>query len=559
MFAKTKKICTSRKNFNNSINLSPKDPYAYYYLGLLKKSTENIQESNINLLKAIDLGIKNSDIFYRVGENYYDLEDYKKSIVYLDRYIDLGLSSNFTLHAKERLARCYDYLKKYDESIKIFEEILDLNIDLNTKKRIFLSLSNVHMNKNEKDFDADYSIALKYAKETLKIDDNNIAALNNMGIIKLYNRNHEESLNYFKKAYTIDSSSAMTLKNLSNAYDHLGLYEHNVKTIYEYQSLRPEDISLHSNLAMSLLSLGNFKEGWKYYEHRWDNKLADGSVRHAPNFVKPRWEPSLGFNRILVWGEQGIGDQIIFGNMLTDFSKKFKKTYLAIDPKLIQLFSESFSNIEVYSLFDETSTDFFDYHIPLCSIGQYCRNSYEDFLPLRTYYKINEDLNYPTSKNLKCALSWKSVNGNKSDFKSTSLEALKPILQLKNIDFYSIQYSDAEDEIKDLKEKYDIQIKTIEGLDPFKDIYGLMKFIKTCDFTLTTSSTNAHLSGALNIPTYLLLAQAYGKFWYWDNYFEEKNVWYPSVRRFIQKEYKNWDHPIEDLYNFLIRKYNLKI
>lgn len=548
----------AEKFFLDSINLNSKDPNTYQYLGLIKKKTGSYEDSNAYLLKAIDLGKKNSELLYQIGENFYILKNYKKAIDYLYKSIDLGLNFNFLIHAKERIARSYDYLKQYDESIKVFEEILAHNPDTSIKSRIFMSLSNVHMNKNEKDFDADYSKSKYYAMETLKITKDDIPALNNLGIIELYSRNHDKSLNYFKKAYALNPLSPVTLKNLSNAYDHIGLYEENLKTIYEYQNVRPEDSSLNSNLATTLLSLGQFKKGWIYYENRWDQERADGTIRHAPNFEKPRWEPNLGFNRILVWGEQGIGDQILFGNMLMEFSKKFEKTYLAIDPKLIKLFSESFNHIDVYSLFDETSTDFFDYHIPLCSIGRYCRNSYKDFFPLKTHYKIKDEKNYPKNKNLKCALSWKSVNGNKSDFKSTTLEALKPILNLKNIDFYSIQYAGSEDEIKYVKDKYDIKINIVEGIDPFNNIYGLMKFLQTCDFTISTSSTNAHLSGALNIPTYLLLAKAYGKFWYWDNYYEGKNVWYPSVRRFIQKNYKDWDHPIEDLYQFLVSQYDLK-
>jgi len=62
----------------------------------------------------------------------------------------------------------------------------------------------------------------------------------------------------------------------------------------------------------------------------------------------------------------------------------------------------------------------------------------------------------------------------------------------------------------------------------------------------------------LGIPTYLLLPQAYGKIWYWDNVYNGKNVWYPSVKNFIQKEYKNWSHPINELLQFLIKEYKIK-
>ncbi len=555
--AKQEKLEDSKLNFLKSLKLNPIDFDALARLGIINKKQKKYDEAISFFLKSLKLKSENPEVFYQIGDTFYLNESYTNAIEYLNKTISLTDDQLIQLNAKERLARSYDNLGRYDESINLFKEILTLNLSIDTKERILFSLSNVYINSNEKDFDADYSLGKYYAQETLKINKNNITALNNMGITSLYMRNHDEALEFFKKAHDIEPNNPLTLKNLSSAYDHLGFYSKNLEVIEKYKKLKTDDNSLDTNYAMSLLHVGRFKEGWKYYENRWNEKHADGSVRVMPNFTKPLWNPSLGYNRVLIWGEQGIGDQILHGTMLQDFIISFKKVYLAVDPKLIEIYSNSFPNISVYSLFDETSTDFFDYHIPLCSIGNYTRQSYQDFFPLKKYYQVkNKNYNSKTKK-LKCALSWKSVNGQKSDYKSTSLESLKDILELNNIDFYSIQYSEANEEIKYMRDEHGIIINTIDDLDLYNDIYGLMQFIQSCDFTITTSSSSAHLSGALNIPTYLLLAKAYGKFWYWDNNYEGKNVWYPSITRFVQKEYKNWSHPIDDLLNFILKKYNL--
>ena len=559
-------ICLMKQNkfdeaekFNEKlINLYPSNPDSHKKMGLIKIHQNKYLDSIPFFLKAQELG-KDETIKYYLGETFYNLEDYDKAISFFNEYLAESKNKKLIFNTKERLARSHDQKKDYQKSIQLFKELENEDLSTKDKVRILASLSNVYIHMNEKDFDADYSMGQYYAQEVLKIDQNNIIALNNMGITNLYMRNHEESLQYFKKAYDIDPTYSATLKNLSNAYDHIGYYDENIKTIEEFKKIKPDDSSLDTNFAMSLLSVGRFKEGWKFYDNRWNETRPDGSQKIMPNFNKPRWNPDLGFEKILIWGEQGIGDQMIHGSMLEDFSKKFKKTYLSIDPKLVKLFSESFPNIMTYSLFDETTTDFFDYHIPLGSIGQYTRHTYLDFFPLKNYYKVSNDRSYSQGKKLKCALSWKSIKGSKSDFKSTSLESLKSILEIRNIDFYSIQYSDSEKEIKDLKDKYNLTIHTIKDLDLFNDIYGLMQFIRSCDFTITTSSTSAHLSGALNIPTYLLLPKAYGKFWYWDNNYEGKNVWYPSIKRFIQEEYKNWTHPIDNLLTFLTDTYDLGI
>ena len=102
--------------------------------------------------------------------------------------------------------------------------------------------------------------------------------------------------------------------------------------------------------------------------------------------------------------------------------------------------------------------------------------------------------------------------GFKANDKSASLESLKKILKIQQIEFFNIQYTDVDQEVLDFQEKYNIQIKAPPNLDTQNDIYGLMKFIDTCDFVISISNTNAHLSGAIGKPTFILLNNSVGKF-----------------------------------------------
>ena len=106
-----------------------------------------------------------------------------------------------------------------------------------------------------------------------------------------------------------------------------------------------------------------------------------------------------------------------------------------------------------------------------------------------------------------------------------------------------------------MNKKLKNKIKIPNNLDIFNDIYGLLKFIDSCDFIFSTSNTNAHLSAALGKPTYLLLPKGYGKIWYWENDFNEKNLWYPSIKKFYQKNQGDWSDPIsllkEEIENYI--------
>ena len=88
----------------------------------------------------------------------------------------------------------------------------------------------------------------------------------------------------------------------------------------------------------------------------------------------------------------------------------------------------------------------------------------------------------------------------------------------------------------------DIVINLPKNLDTFNEIYKLMQFIDTCDFIISVSNSNVHLSAIMGKPIYLLLPKDIGRLWYWENVIDGKNIWYPSskIEKFIQEEYNDW-------------------
>ena len=122
------------------------------------------------------------------------------------------------------------------------------------------------------------------------------------------------------------------------------------------------------------------------------------------------------------------------------------------------------------------------------------------------------------SKNkLKCGISWISKNKEIGSNKSLTLEALKPILSNPNIYFIDLQYNDTSKERENFYKDNDIKINKIEEIDNFKDIDGITSLIDICDFIITISNSNAHISGALGKKTFLLLPKGKGSLWYWTS------------------------------------------
>jgi ADP-heptose:LPS heptosyltransferase len=74
----------------------------------------------------------------------------------------------------------------------------------------------------------------------------------------------------------------------------------------------------------------------------------------------------------------------------------------------------------------------------------------------------------------------------------------------------------------------------------------MISLIDICDFVITVSNSNAHLSGALGKETFLLLPKGKGKLWYWTSE-KQKSIWYPSIEVIEQDIPGNWDRAVTEL------------
>jgi ADP-heptose:LPS heptosyltransferase len=78
----------------------------------------------------------------------------------------------------------------------------------------------------------------------------------------------------------------------------------------------------------------------------------------------------------------------------------------------------------------------------------------------------------------------------------------------------------------------------------FADLDGLAALQAACDLVITTSTVNAHLAGALGLPSWVLLPKRIGTLWYW---FKDRNdsPWYPSLELIRQSHDGDWTGAIE--------------
>ena len=115
-------------------------------------------------------------------------------------------------------------------------------------------------------------------------------------------------------------------------------------------TLETETAMMRLARSTIMLAAGAVGEGWDAYEARMDPLYPE-----APYFLvedRPQWTPGdlLTGRRLLVFGEQGLGDEVLFANLLPDVIAALGDEALltlALEPRLIPLFRASFPRATV--------------------------------------------------------------------------------------------------------------------------------------------------------------------------------------------------------------------
>ena len=437
---------------------------------------------------------------------------------------------------------------EFNEAIAIYQKILAVNpLHFDALKL----LGTVYAQTNK------FELALSFIDYALKIKPNNIGLLNNRGNILKELQRTDEALDSYNKAIEIRPdyaeawfSRAVTLENLKQYDEALTSYK---KAI----TLEPGYTEAIFNRGVMQLHNLQFTDGWVGYEARWHTKEFNSKPLLTS---KSQWHGGKGEQRLFIWAEQGIGDQILYGSILNELQNFPNNKIISVDKKLIPVFQRSFSSYQFIDKTELLSEDLYDEQIPIGSLGQFFRKELGDFKNTAYPYLIDDPIKTqriksspPFSNQKTCGISWRSANQKLGKDKSVSLEDLLPILSMNDMQFVNLQYGDTAEEIAVLSEKHQQSLYSVPEIDIFNDIDGVLSIISACDLIITTSNSTAHLAGALGKETLLLTPYSVGKFWYWHD-IDGVSLWYPSVRVFPQTTQGEWADPINAIKTYLEKR-----
>ena len=522
----------------NKHNQSINDAIKFFQQGDLKSSKEIA--SNI-----IKIDASNIDGNFLFGIILNEEKEFTRALQYFD----------LVIKKKPNDPEVWNYraislfnINRIEDSIVNFEKALDLGII--HRERVLKNIILAIFQKNKNKSNADYSKIIKYSKEVLNFNNQDAQVLINLGLAYIYQMELDKAIRTLKDAIKINPNLKNAYTNIGLAYKYMNNFE--MSEVYYKKSLNLGDQDeVRIYLGEAQLSQSKFAEGWKNYTY-YAFKLKNNFFSNA---TIPLWNPNLGYGDILIWGQYGLGEQILYSSILPDVIKKFKKVSFMVEKRLVEIMSRTYNQIEILEYKNDIDFSSFDYHLPITSLGLYFRKSLNDFKNHHQILKV-ENQQFISRKNLRCAISWKSTNPEFGILKSldfNSFVAVIKMLKSMNVEIYNIQYTDENEDIDRIKSEYNIDIISPENINVKNDIDSLAKFINDCDFVISISNTNAHLSAAINKKTYLLLSKGVGTLWYWENELDGKNFWYPSISKLQQKNSGDWSHVINQL-NFQIQR-----
>jgi Flp pilus assembly protein TadD len=333
--------------------------------------------------------------------------------------------------------------------------------------------------------------------------------------------------------------------NLPEAYNALGLILQKQNRLDEalecYRratALRLEFLPAVINESLVLLLMGRYDEAWPKYE--WRRRLP---MLHRNQRAQPQWQgEDIAEKTILLHSEQGFGDTIQFLRYVPLVAERARHVVLEIPRPLVRMAASlPVANITIVP--NNRPPPAADVHVPMLNLPRIFGTRVASIPGRVPYLMPRRPLverwaqRLGADRRFKVGLAWAGNpehKGNRS--RSLTLGRLAPLLALGDIGWYGIQVGRPAEEIKRLPQGTLIDLSP--QLTDFAETAGA---ILNLDLVIAVDTAVVHLAGALDRPTWIMIAYSPDWRWLLDR---NDSPWYPSVRLYRQPAPGDWDSVI---------------
>jgi tetratricopeptide (TPR) repeat protein len=384
----------------------------------------------------------------------------------------------------------------------------------------------------------------------------------NLGNTRQAQDNLEAAAACFERAIALKPGYAEAHYNLACVLQKQGRLDLALPRFQAAVELKPDYAQARFGQALAQIQNGDFPNCWRTYESRWQSIDHDTPMRAYPF---PLWTgEKLSNGRLLLWGEQGVGDEIMFAGLVPDVLRAGNSIAIDCDPRLQPLFARSFPGIEVVSGLTPDAS--FAAHLPTGSLPGLFRGAESAFAHSTSPYLKPDPVargrfrsGYSDGRRL-VGLAWQTRNAKTGRKRSIDLSAFKPLFALQDIRWISLQYGDF-DALEQQAAGCNATVFPASGspifidrgVDQFANIDRFASQVAAMDLVLTIDNSTAHLAGALGVPVWLMLPFAAD--WRWLKG-RDDSPWYPTMRLFRQPVPGDWPSVLRSVHGALTDCFN---
>lgn len=348
----------------------------------------------------------------------------------------------------------------------------------------------------------------------------------------------EEAIACFDKALELDANNYHAMINRGLMHLKQGNPSKCIQLCNQALLLDPQSIAAKDNRAQARLMLREWKSGWEDYQ--WS---LGGKNRSKRDYGVPEWKGEPG--TVVVYREQGLGDEILFASCFADILKT-NPIVIDSDSRLAGVFARSF-DCPVYGTgFDRetplVNEHMIDYQVSMGSLPRFYRNKHKDF-PGGAYLKpdplrcLQWRAVLDTLPGLKIGIAWSGGLRNTGEKgRSIELADFTPLLELPH-SFISLEYKQPGQEELDRYGIHHFGRAVNKGVD-YDDTLAL---INECDLVIAVTTTVIHGAGALGKECWCLVPQSPS----FRFHLSGEMPWHNSVKLIRQEKQESWASVLE--------------
>ena len=415
-----------------------------------------------------------------------------------------------------------------------------------------------------------YGDAIAALRDMIAVEPTNAVLWNTLGTVLSDQGDMANALTFFEESLRIDPGFAKARYNRANVRQPLGDEEGALEDLVAaWHGAEPgyEQAMMTMAKALLLMGMGRIPEGFEAYEIRLDPAMPE-AVRFLID--APRWDPAeldLAGKRLLIVGEQGIADEMIFGACIPDAIRAVGpagKVFIAVEARLVDMYQRSFPEAVVGAHrsvrlegrltrvcpfiedMAEANEPKLDAWAPMASLLIPFRRTLSDFPATRGYLRADPDKVAhwkaeleKLGPGLKIGLHWKSLvlTGVRARYFS-SFERWKPVLTAPGCVMVNLQCGDVTEDLA-AAQAAGVTIWT-PPIDLRNDLEDVAALSVACDLVVGPGIAGTNLAATVGARTWLIHAPDD-----WHLMGTDRYVFYPHVKTFATGGFDGWPRAIQ--------------